>query len=260
MTDPFTDKFEIQKRRELAKLMEDWKKVVSTKSDIIFPDDGKEYRTVDYFYSDGFYPGYFSSNPKVLFFAREARWASGKDRILSDLECLKTPSDASYWRRIMYMTYGIQTKGKYKFSELPSADEIYTNMKAKNNYGFAIMNISKYSNDSDSGGTADYNLINRFLVDSELDKRNFIREEIALLDPDVIISANLWGGSINYKEFCKFFPEHEFKIIDRIENKANLSDFKFNGKTIKFIDTFHFSAIGSDEDLYYNPVMKFLFG
>ena len=69
------------KREELLNLMKAWKKVIRKKGDIIFPDDSKHYPAIDYFNSDGFFPGYFSGNKKILFIARESRNCSGKDRI-----------------------------------------------------------------------------------------------------------------------------------------------------------------------------------
>ena len=40
-------------------------------------------------------------------------------------------------------------------------------------------------------------------MDSELSKRNFIKDEIEFLEPNVIIIANLWNGCINDDEFQK---------------------------------------------------------
>lgn len=65
-------------------------------------------------------------------------------------------------------------------------------MVETNNFGFAVMQLSKYSNDSDEGSIRNVEMMNRFLEDSELDKRNFFMEELSLLDPDIIITANLW--------------------------------------------------------------------
>ncbi len=65
-------------------------------------------------------------------------------------------------------------------------------MVETNNFGFAVMQLSKYSNDSDEGSIQNVEMMNRFLEDSELDKRNFFMEELSLLDPDIIITANLW--------------------------------------------------------------------
>ena len=121
------------------------------------------------------------------------------------------------------------------------------------------MNISKYSNDSENSATADYDLINRFLADSNLTKRNFIREEIELLDPDIIITANLWDTKIKQEYLELVFPTGDFEEVKSSKNEAILYDFQFNQKKIKFIDAFHFSARGSDEGKFYEPIMNLLF-
>ena len=137
-------------------------------------------------------------------------------------------------------------------------------MRETGDYGFAIMNISKYSNDSDFGGTADYSLINRFLQDSELDKRNFVLEEIELLNPSVIITAHLWNGGIKEELLNSALPEKNFSALKRTvtvkdDCKACLYDFALGRKKIPLIDLYHFSSRKSDKDDFYSPVMKLLF-
>ena len=261
MANYFTNEVEIQKRKELAALMDDWKNQIKSKGEIVFPDDGRSYDTLDYFTADGFFPGYFSAKTKVLFIGRESRSVSDGDRITGDLEFFKNynPNSTPYWRRILYLTYGIKNEGKVKFDDVPYADEILKEMVESKNYGFAVMNISKYANESVDGGTADYSLINRFLTDSELSKRNFIREEIALLNPDVIITMNLWGGGISYDELEKVIPTDDCKETKAIHGVANLSDFDLDGKHIKLLDLFHFSSHGNDQKMFYDPAMKLLF-
>ena len=258
----FTDEFERQKRKELIVLMNDWKKVISKKDKIVFRDDGEAYDSKDYFNTDGFFPGYFSAKKRVLFIGRESRCISGEDRIESDLKNFKDlePSASSYWRRLLYITYGIRHNGKYKFEEIPNANDILAQMLDSNDFGFAIMNISKYSNDCDDGASADYELINRFLEDSELDKRNFVQEEIELLSPSVIITANLWNGEIKKELINAAFPEKLFSEgIGLQNNEACLYDYRLGKKTIKLRDLFHFSSRKSDAEYFYNPVMKLLF-
>lgn len=260
----FTSDVEKEKRKELKKLMNDWKKVIATKDAIVFPDDEKAYDAIEYFCADGFFPGHFDAKQKVLFIGREGRYTNPeRDRVTGDLEWFKkgNPNVVSYWRRIFYMLYGIKTKGKKVYKDIPNAYDILAEMVEKNNYGFAIMNISKYVNESENGDVADYTLINRFLADSDLDKRNFIREEIELLEPDIIITANLWEGKIDENYLDKVFPKSDF-ANDKFSknNSAAYYDFKLGKRTIKFIDLYHFSARGkNDKDCFYTPVMKLLF-
>lgn len=252
---------ENEKKSQLDNLMSDWKDVIKTKEQIIFPDTGTYYDAIEYFYSDGFYPGYFSAKKKILFIGREARYASGNDRVQKDLEWFKNDSltGSNYWRRLFYIAYGIEHDGKISFENIPNANDISTSMLENKSFNFAIMNVSKYSNDQEDGATANFQLINQFLKDSDLDKRNFVREEIEMLDPDIIITANLWDGNINNHEMEKIFPLEDFIEIARYENCAILYDFHFEGKNIHLVDLYHFSSIGSDKERFYDPVMKLLF-
>lgn len=257
----FSEVKDISKRKEILQLFEEWLKVISGCKDILFSDDGKYYPATDYFVKDGFYPGYFSGKyPRVLFIGRENRYISSyskdNDRILHDLEYSfeNNPDKDIFWRRVFYMFYAVITGGKFPYSKVPYPSE----MIADKLYGFALMNISKYSNDCDDGANADYSLINRFLDDTNLSKRNFIREEIRILDPDVIITANLWESKIKKEYLELVFPDKDFKLVKSYKNVANLYDFKFENKKIKLIDTYHFSAIGSDASLFYDPVSNLI--
>ncbi len=167
---------------------------------------------------------------------------------------------STFWCKVLYMLYGIQHDGKPEYGELPYADTIAKEMINTNNFGFAVMQLSKYSNDSDEGATRNVYMMNRFLEDSELDKRNFFLEELSLLEPDVIITANLWGCGVKDEYLEQCFPSEKFKIWKKYGNNiADFVDFDLNGKKIKLINTFHFSAIKSIEDCFYNPVMEILF-
>lgn len=258
----FTQQIEIEKRKQINKLMSDLKQKLKTKNKIIFPDDGKEYDAIAYFNSDGFLPGYYKKNNiKVLFIGRESRYCSGKDRVIDGLKWFKngSPNTLSYWRRILYIVYGIKTKGEYSYDEIPYANEILSDMNKNNDYGFAIMNISKYSNDAEDGASANISLINRLLEDSDLRERNYIREEIEVLEPDIIITANLWGCNIDNSQLGLIFPDSDFNELQRVEGVANLYEFKFEARILKLLDLYHFSCRGSDQKKFYEPTMKLLF-
>jgi len=83
-------------------------------------------------------------------------------------------NSSTFYRRLLYLTYGIINKGKIAFEDLPYANEIAQNMIITKRFGFALMNISKYSNDRADGAKADVKLINQFLEDSNLEKRNLL--------------------------------------------------------------------------------------
>jgi hypothetical protein len=253
---------EREKRQRIDFLMDEWKKEVS-KSKVLFREDNILCSGDKYFVSDGFFPNYFSQkNKRVLFIGREPRGISGNDLIERIINTFRNDIKFSpSWRRILYMAYGIKNNGLIKFEEVKekTANGIAKEMVKDNDYGYAMMNFSKYSNDCEDGGTADVDLINKFIEDSHLDKRNFLKEELEILDPDIIITANLWDKKIIRNEYL----EYMFKDIKFVGNEggvANLSTMELNGKTIRIIDLYHFSRpFVGDQEYYYDPVMKLLF-
>ncbi len=256
---------ELEKLSLLDSLMKDWKGEISKAEPIIFYDDGKEYPPVDYFGSDGFLPNYFNQKQKVLFIGRETRYQSGGDLAVSLINSFKTGKNinSNIWRRLIYILYGIRNEGRLQYENIPYADEIAKKMYESCDFGFSIMNMSKYSNDRDDGAKADKELIQRFLKDSNLDKRNFILEEIEILEPDIIITGNLWDGLIDEKFLKLCFPN--LYLIKKIENKANLYSTTINNRIIKLIDLYHFSSRVSDKgrdpdnDYFYDPTMELLY-
>ena len=238
----------------INKLLADWKKVIQKNNPAL----------AELFTLDGAFPGYASAFPKILFIGRESRFAPNGDRISSDLAWFKTLNSddglGAYWRRIISMVYLIQAGGKCAPEQLPDARDILARMKATGNYGFAIMNISKYLNTADDSGTSNFKLINQFLADSDLGSRNFIQEEITLLEPDIIITANLWDCGIKRKYIDMIFPPQSLSTprFDRKKN-ACLQNFRLNGRTIKRLDTYHFSTPGNDQELFYDPIAELLF-
>ncbi len=234
------------------KLLDNWKKVIQKNNPEL----------AQLFTHDGAFPGYSSTSPKVLFIGRESRYAPTGNRVADDLAWFRslpsTDSLGNYWNRIITLAYLIQTGQKYSPNQTPNPGTILDQMRATDNYGFAIMNISKYLNpEEEKSGTSNFNLINQFLEDSELDKRNFIQEEIALLEPDIIITANLWGCKIKKKYLDMVFPPQDLgaPVFDQTKN-ACLQSLQLNGRTIKRIDTYHFSAVGNDQELFYDPIME----
>lgn len=262
----YTDETEKEKFENLLKLQNAWKEQISTKPPMIFPDDGKKYRTAKYFCYDGFFPGYFSHKKKVLFIGRETRWGR-PNFIESSINFFANKNvngkSSPFWYKVLCMIYGIQYgiqhERKVHYEDVPYVDSIAKEMVKNKDYGFAVMQLSKYSNDSSEGGIRNIEMINRFLEDSELNKRNFFQEELSLLDPDIIITANIWdcGVKDEYLEQC--FPEEKFKSWQRDEVNNNYGDFELNGKIVKIINTYHFSSRKSRKYCFYDPVMKILF-
>ena len=251
---------ENEKQKELNKLFSDWANHISTKEDIVFQDDNISYPPLTYFTTDGFFPGYWQQKTKILIIARETRYNAGQNIITNTINNWKEgkylPTNNSFWGKIIDLIYGIQNQGIIPFEKLPKTTDIAQNMIKSNNYGFAFMEVSKYSNDSDTGGSKDKKLINQFLIDSELQKRNFIAEEIDILEPNLILTANLWDGTINNFDFESTFENWE--VIKDIPRKAILYETTIHGKKYRLIDLYHFSAVLSEKEYFYEPVMNLL--
>ena len=265
---------EKKKRQELLQWYRDLEFQISQKEDIISPDNVKK-QAVEYLNLDGFYPGYFEAKKKILFLGRESRDVDGCNRMDTDIEFLKNTNINGfgyiYWQRIFYIVYGILHEGRIPYMEIPSANEIKDFCVRENRFPFAFINLSKYSNDDNSNWQADSYLINRFLKDAEFEKRNFIREQISILEPDVIISCNLWEiKGIDHDKINLVFPKEDFGDRNEALSTNGVSDvyqFNLNGKSITFIDLYHISAsrVGNlrghrlSQTYYYDPVMKALF-
>ena len=253
--------FEKQKNKELNSLFSDWIKQLSKNKTPIDNGNKRKKTPATCFAKDGFFPGYFDENNlRVCFIGRETRLIGGHDFRDTTKEFFDDPDPKnSWWRRILKIMYGIQNNGEIEFEKLNTIN-ILNEMYDSNKYGFAVINISKFSNDHPNNWESNTNLIDRFLKDSELDKRNFFNEELEILSPDVIITANLWNGLIKeeYLNLClppeKFINEKKLK-----DNVAIYYEFNLNDKKIDFIDLYHFSAKKSDKYCYYKPVMNVLF-
>lgn len=238
----------------IRKLQDEWKKTAEK--------NNREASAL--FTYDGFFPGYQDAETKVVFIGRESRFSVSRDRIADDLAWFgtlgKNEGMGNYWNRIFYIFYGIQTRGKYSFEELPKPRNIMAEMTGSRNCGFALMNVSKYLNTGENSSVSDYGLINRFLADSELDKRNFFREELELLAPDIIITANLWDCGIRKKYLNLLFPEKDMSDFTFDGKKSVcMRNFRLKGRMVKLLDTYHFSAPGNDRELFYDPITELLF-
>ena len=155
-------------------------------------------------------------------------------------------------------------KGTETYEEIPTADAILDKMFNDNNFGFAVINISKYSNDDEENWQTNVNLANRFLRDSNLGETNFFQKELEILNPDIIITANLWEHGIFNEEYLDLcLPYVNFSKRKNVTHQgkkiAKYGKYNLNGRDIDYIDLYHFSAKKSDKYCYYNPVMKVLF-
>jgi hypothetical protein len=155
-----------------------------------------------------------------------------------------------------YIVQGIKGNGKLEFKNLKKANDYAKEMVNTNDYGFAFMNISKYTNDTDEGANADFYMINKFMEHSNLENRNYFREELEILDPDIIITMNLWDGHIDGKYLDLCFGKIELDIND---GKVNFDNIILNNKNVKLLNTYAFSSHYSEQEYFYDPLMELIF-
>lgn len=243
-----------------AALMADWKAQVASKADIVFPDDGKSYPTTDYFCTDGPVEGFDNAKNRLVVLGREARYNSKQDYPTHFIKTWdKNPqglNTIAFFRRVLKIAYCLEHN---LASISKTAAEIYTEFRGNNQFPVSFIEVSKYSNDADNGAVSDYNLQNRFLEDSELDKRNYFMEELELHnlhEGDMIISNNLFNGGIKSKYLSLMFDNTLIKIGSNKDGKADYYTLEVSGKKILFVDLYHLSSIGNDQDLFITPALQ----
>jgi hypothetical protein len=248
---------ELPQKQALDCLMTDWKKQVG-QYEVLYRDDGKRYPGDSFFAADGFLPWYYHQKRKVLFIARETRYSAGQDNIEVILsKCRENPGGIgaeSVLRRMLLIAYGLQHDGAVPFESI-NAQELCALAGTAKGFSFAFMEISKYSNENDDGSTADTELMRSFFEHSDLHKRNFIQEELSLLDPDMVITMNLWDGKIAADYLQQALGDSPF--VDCPHPSAARRFMKINGNDVPVIDLYHFSAWRkNDKEDFYNPVME----
>ena len=269
MKDNIEDYFsgiETEKRKALLTLMDEWRDSLADKE------------FAEFFNMDGFFPNYYEQKHKVLFVGREARWVTADEGNISDdivncdyidfyLGCLKRDKQKnnSFWGRILRIMQLFISDGKKEYEDLANdATDYAIEMAVKGEYSFAIMNISKYCNDTKEGGKADYYSINRFLEDSQLEKRNFFQEELKILDPDYIITFYLWNGKIKtkYLDLC-FGVKTPLDEYPKTSPDGRLYEIDLIGKKVKLVDIYHPSTPSrvkpDDRGCFYTPIKELLF-
>jgi len=252
---------ETEKRKELLELMNKWRDSLV--------DKGADKEFIECFNTDGFFPNYYGQKHKVLFVGREARWiTSGGDNVVDGdyistlIGWLKTGTQkGNFLRRILIMAQLFKSEGREEFEKLTSFKDCAREMVENNDYGFAIINISKYSNDLDSGGEANYDSINQFLEDSQLDKNKYFQEELEILDPDYIITFDLWeNGKIDHKylDLCLNRGEEVGKY-PKDSPDGRLFKIDINGKPVKLVDIYHPASRKPDKQCFYMPLKELFF-
>lgn len=243
----FYPEFEQEKKTQIDSLMFEWKESLPDKEKQIFVEDG-------------FYPYYFSKKPKILFIAKEALEMSKENYINTLFDCYvnektvgnKTLNQYSFHKRLLYLAYGILNKKSSleDFNAMPNASEIGDSFGSESGVSFAFMNISKSSNDKSV--QADLDLIDESVAHGT----SFIKKEIEILEPDVIITGNI--GGLLFKILDKI------NVIEKLGGTPNECDVCVHeaiigNKSVPLLDCWHFSNFTkSDFENFYSPICNYL--
>lgn len=220
------------------------------------------------FVRDGFIPGYLKSKKKVLFIGRDSYDVWDGCWIGNVFELYSTGWSWGKWidqiafhKRMIKVAYSLgYCDAVYPEWEcIPRARDLIQNEILMKKYGFAFMNLGKIGHGSESavGTNADWKLIHKSVDISTGGSRNYIAEEINLLDPDIIISMNL---SANKLVFELAFDGRLCEIDKNVD--CNVYGYKINGeKRIPLLDVWHFSGSSGGQEgyYYYDVILKGLY-
>jgi hypothetical protein len=230
---------------ENLKLLNDWKAYIQDKK--IIHKDG-----INAFIPDGFFPYYYKQKPRILYIAVESRqlsWCNYIDMVYGGFQNNKIGHkdiDGSvFFRKLLKITYGIENNFM-EWDKIPEASRITRDFGQKGGISFAIIELSKISNDN-SSRHKNKKQINNFIAISKNETRNFWNDQIKILNPDYIISMNLQGYLHNLGHIT---PIEKNKIPPNIYS-LSLGE----NKLVKIIDAYHFSY-SVEENWFYKSIIK----
>ena len=231
---------EVKLNEDINELMEKWDKAANE----------------DSFSSDGFFPYYTHQKHKVLFVGREPRGIAGLDyvdvvlpNVQKNILADRHINQNAFFRRLMYIIYGIQHDFPDFWNELKPADLIAPTFGTAEGVSCAFMNISKSSNESIESWSSDWESISKSAKTAV--ENGFIREEVSLLAPEIIITLNI-EGALKY-----LVDEGSLKKIDNIGGDLDVFTATVDGKKCHIFNTWHFAATGKgDLDGFYAPIQE----
>lgn len=224
------------------------------------------------FNMDGFYPHYYAQHLKILFVGREACWMSKKNYMATLLAELKegrvgyySVNQYPFHKRQFYIAYGLLARaagfGAFpKWNDVPWASDLARLLFARESINkdliedveikpvsclqgisWAFMNLSKISND-----TGDWTTDNKRYGSFVRPRHDLVREEIEILQPDVIIGANVYDlvPILGYED-----AESDRDTDDNCYYYPPKNGFP------PFFNCYHFSAIKNDQTCFYDAVM-----
>lgn len=188
----------------------------------------------------GFYPYYTKQKLKILYIGRESRdlkpesdysdyikyiynCYTGKEKEISE----KPINRHAFHRRLLKISYGLINEKEWV--DIPKASEIAESFGTKNGISFAFTNLSKISNCDD-----DSTKINGNFKGNVKNTKHYLKEEISILKPDLIIGMNM----INWKGFSA----EDICATKAYDDDKNIYKVKIDDLRTSYIDSYHFSA------------------
>ena len=188
----------------LDKLFEEWKKT-----------DSQEFRSDSHFAfsKDGIICSdeYGKNNPKLLFIAKE-------------------PNAGGVYNSDIFWIKNFLTDKSQKKSLFSNRIVMMSNCYYNTDLGYDVLRKISYMNLKKTAGSSqcNYNDLNNYCANEE--RRKFIKREIEILSPDLIVCCgndvknilfNIFHDNINYKLICVKHPSYFF-----ISNLAYKNDFE----------------------------------
>lgn len=231
----------------LKQLFLDWQDAINQHSQSF-----EDYTSSDFVF-DGFYPYYFAQPVRVLFVGRESRGLSGHNYIEVLHQCYtqslpigsQSLNQAKFHRLLFYVTYALNNPS-CDWSDIPYPSEMSRTFAKPKGLSFAFMNISKFSNER-VAWQAIPELMDCSISTSRAE-RNFIRDQVRILRPNVIVTMNL-GQSL----------ELLGDGLQLLERSKEINAYQLDiGKPCLLLDSFHFSAVSKpDRECYVDPIRAF---
>jgi len=239
-------KEEIPQRIKLTSLFVEWQEAMKA---ALPPEQAQQ---VDGFVRDGFYPYYYRQPLKILFVGKESLGLEGCDYLDVLLQAYREAKRVGkvhlnthkFHSRLLYVAYGLLNNGM-EWKEIPFADKIGDTFATEEGISFAFMNVSKFSNETPRWQAHTELMLSS--VNASKAQRCFIEEEIALLQPDLVISMNL--GS-----FLDALGSREGEVRNPNLNRSRLTS---HGHQSVLLDTWHFSYTKvKDIEQIYLPLLE----
>ena len=223
------------------------------KSSLLSSTSGALAAKAEHLVTDGFYPYYFSQPVRVLFIGRECLDIEGCNYLELLCQSYRLTKKIGeilldqnhFHRRMLKCAYGL-VNGRPDWDDIPEASTIGDAFATSSGISFAFTNLCKISNESGEW-KADAATIKQF-VKASTQTRNFIEQQVALLQPDLVVALNI--------------GEEIFSLgsLNQIHALPSVDFYKLTSETHESLlfHTFHFSAFNKKDSEFYPAIVEML--